>query len=320
MDKPKLGVELAAGWEKSVMSQDGVSIECVLDVDNYLGETPVWSVAEQCLWWVNCEQPFAVHRWNPASGKHDVWPMPMRVGGLVLKAGGRVLVTLADGLYDFDPATAGLTPRVASPLPAHVKLHECGLDRQGRFWTGGYDHHFTPTNRSSADAAFLRLDGDRLTPAIPGISVANGLAFSPDGLTMYASDSPKDIVDAFDLNPATGAVSNRRPFLKVERGDAHIDGATVDAEGGYWFAAVGRSQLRRHRPDGTLDRTIELPFSNPTKLAFGGPDLDVIYVTSTKLPIVMPGATGTDRNGGLWAVRCGIRGLPEPVLREPALA
>jgi len=89
----------------------------------------------------------------------------------------------------------------------------------------------------------------------------------------------------------------------------------VDAEGFYWLAVVGLGQLRRYRPDGTLDRTIALPFSSPTKPAFGGPDLDVIYVTSTKLPITQPGVAGAELNGGLFAVRAGVKGLAEPLLR-----
>lgn len=291
-----------------------VRVECVLEADNHLGETPVWSVAEQALWWVNCEKPAELHRWRPAEGAHQVWPMPRRVGGLVLTAAGRPLVVLADGLYDFDPATGELTLRVASPFAPQVMLHECLCDRQGRFWTGAYDHDWSPANRSSQNAAFLRLDGDVLTPAIPQISVANGLAVSPDGRTLYASDAPTRRVDAFDLDPASGAVSNRRPFLQLGDGDGFVDGATVDAEGGYWLAVVGKGQLRRYRPDGQLDLIVELPFSNPTKPVFGGANLDVIYVTTTRLPITLPGVAGAEKNGGLYAVHAGVRGLPDALL------
>lgn len=289
-------------------------VDCVLEADNHLGETPVWSVAEQALWWVNCEKPAELHRWRPADGRHEVWPMPKRVGGLVMKADGQPLVVLADGLYDFDPATAALSLRVASPFAPQVMLHECLCDRQGRFWTGAYDHDWSPANRSSQNAAFLRLDGDVLTPAIPQISVANGLAISPDGRTLYASDSPSRRVAAFDLDPASGAVSNRRTFLELPQGEGHIDGATVDADGGYWLAVVGKGELRRYAPDGRQDRTIALPFSNPTKPVFGGANLDVLYVTSTKLPITLPGVAGAEKNGGLYAVHAGVSGVPAALL------
>jgi len=295
------------------MPQTEAQVDCALEADNYLGETPVWSVAEQALYWVNCENPPQLHRWRPG-GAHEVWPMPMRVGGLVLRAGGGALVVLADGLYDFDPADGRLERRVASPLPGHVKLHECQCDRQGRLWVGAYDHHFTPTNRDSRGGSFFRLDGGTLTPVIEGISVANGLAVSPDGRILYASDSPTRTVEAFDLDPASGALSNRRPFIALKEGEGFVDGAAVDAEGCYWLAAVGVGQLRRYRPDGALDRVVQLPCSNPTKPVFGGADLDVIYVTSTRLPISVPGVQGAGRNGGLFAVRAGVSGLADALL------
>ncbi|WP_162527118.1 SMP-30/gluconolactonase/LRE family protein [Sphingomonas solaris] len=290
-----------------------MTVTRVLDADNYLGEGPIWSPEDQALWWINCEQPAALHRWSPDSGAHDSWPMPSRIGGFVPKAAGGLLVALADGLYDFDVESGAVTLRVAADQPAHIKLHECHCDRQGRFWIGAYDHHF-PADRNAAGGAFHRLDGDRLTPVIDGIAVANGLAFSPDGRTMYAASTPSRKVEAFDLDPATGDISNRRTFLTLEPElKGHLDGATVDAEGGYWLTIVGVGQLRRYRPDGTLDRIVALPFSNPTKPAFGGPDMATLYVTSTKMAINSD-APGNDANGGLFALTPGEKGVAETPL------
>lgn len=284
-------------------------VRIAFDAGNHLGETPIWSPSEHALWWVNCEQPPELHRWHPESGTHRVWPMPQRIGGFVPKAGGGLLVALADGLYDFDPASDTLTFRVPSPFPPHVKLHECHCDRQGRFWIGAYDHDF-PANRAAAGAAICRLDGDRLTPVIQGIAVANALAFSPDGRTMYVADSPKRRVDAYDLDPASGALSNGRTFLALKEGEGFVDGATVDAAGGYWLANVGAGALRRYRPDGTLDRIVALPFSNPTKPAFGGADLNTLFVTSTQLAM-QAFMTPTAPNGPLYALEPGESGVAE---------
>ena len=281
----------------------------IIDADNFLGEGPIWSPQTQTLWWVNCDQPPELHRWTPQTGAHDRWPMPNRIGGFVHKRDGALLVALADGLYDFSPATAQLKLRVPAALPAHVTLHECHCDRQGRFWVGAYDHHF-PADRTASGASYFRLEGDVLIPVIDGIAVANGLAFSPDGRTMYACASPRRAIDAFDIDERTGALSNRRTFVTVEEGRGHIDGATVDAEGGYWLALVGAGALRRYRPDGHLDREITLPFSGPTKPAFGGPDLATLYVTSTKM-LNSSGSLGADLNGGVFAIRPGLRGTPE---------
>jgi L-arabinonolactonase len=288
-------------------------ITCVLDANNHLGEAPIWSVEEQALYWINCEQPPELHRWSYANRKHDTWPMPRRIGGVVLRAKAQLELALADGIYDFNPADGHLSLRVRSPLPGHVKLHECQCDRQGRMWVGSYDHHFTPTTRDAKGGAFFRLDKERLTPVIPGISVSNGLAFSPDGRVMYATDSPTRLVEAFDLDPATGNLSHRRPFVQLRDGEGFADGATVDADGGYWLATVSVGALRRYHPDGRLDRVVTLPFSNPTKPAFGGPALDVLFVTSTQLKL---GSHSADGNGGLYALTPGVRGLPEPVLAD----
>ena len=284
-------------------------VRIAFDAGNHLGETPIWSAGEQALWWVNCEHPPELHRWHPESGEHRAWPMPQRIGGFVPKASGGLLVALADGLYDFDPASGALSFRVPSPFPAHVKLHECHCDRQGRFWIGAFDHDF-PANRAASGGAICRLDGDRLTPVIEGIAVANALAFSPDGRTMYVSDSPRRKVEAFDIDPAGGALSNRREFLALKEGEGFVDGATVDSAGGYWLANVGAGALRRYLPDGTLDRIVKLPFSNPTKPAYGGPDLKTLYVTSTRMAMqcfmepTMP-------NGPVYALEPGEAGVPE---------
>jgi L-arabinonolactonase len=289
-----------------------IDVTCVLAIDNYLGESPMWSEPDQALWWINCDQPPELLRWSPEDGSLKRWPMPQRIGGVVHTADGGIVVALADGIYDFDVTSGVLSLRAPSPLSANVKLHECQCDRQGRFWTGSYDHHF-PADRGAAGGSYLRLDGGMLVPMIDGITVANGLAFSPDGRTMYAANSATRNVEAYDLDPATAAVSKRRSFLTLEDGFGFIDGATVDAEGGYWLAIVGRGLLRRYHQDGRVDRDVALPFSNPTKPAFGGPDLATLYVTSTKMGI--PGAIEKPQpNGGLYGLKPGEKGVPETPL------
>ena len=284
-------------------------VTVAFDAGNHLGETPVWSAAEQALWWVNCEEPPELHRWHPASGAHRVWPMPRRIGGFVLKADGGLLVALKDGIYDFVPTSGKLVLRAPSPFPPHVNMHECTTDRQGRFWIGGYDTRF-PADRSASDAGYCRLEGDRLVIAAGGVHVSNGLAFSPDGRTMYGTSSPTSRVDAFDLDPATGALSNRRAFLTLAPGEGFADGACVDSQGGYWLANVGAGALRRYLPDGTLDRIVALPFAFPTKPAFGGADLNRLYITSGQnaAPLLMQ---PTLPGGAVFALDPGETGLAD---------
>ena len=284
-------------------------VTCVLDADNYLGESPVWSADAQALWWVNCEQPAEILRWVPSTQALSRWPMPQRIGGLATKADGGLLVALADGVYEFDVVSGAVTMRAASPLPAHVTLHECHCDRQGRFWVGSFDHRF-PADRSAAGGAFFRLDNEVLTPVIEGIAVANGLAFSADGHTMFAASTPQRTVKAFDIDPRSGALSNERIFLSLPPGDGHIDGATVDAEGGYWLAVVAMGVIRRYLPDGALDREIALPCANPTKPAFGGRSMETLFLTSTQMRIG-PDGPGAAANGGLFSLSPGVKGVAE---------
>jgi len=277
---------------------------------NYLGETPLWCAREKVLYWINCENPPEIHRWSPDRGDHNVWPMEQRVGGIALASQDTLIVVLRDGVYEFNTADANLRLLSSSPLPEYVALHECQCDRQGRLWVGSYDHRFTAENRDVQGGSIFRLEGNKLVPVIDHIGVANGMAFSPDGTVMYVADSPTRRVEAFDLDTTTGALSNRRPFLKLEDGEGFIDGATVDAEGGYWLAAVGAGTLRRYLPDGSLDRVVELPVSNPTKPAFGGSDLETLFVTTTRMQI----GPGSEANGDIYALKPGVKGLPESPL------
>jgi sugar lactone lactonase YvrE len=291
-----------------------LSVHCSVAANNYLGEAPVWSASGQCLYWINCEHEAELHRWTPAADKHEQWRMPERIGGVVPKQDGGVLLVLASGLFDFELSSGRLARRVASPLPAHVKLHECATDRQGRLWVGAYDHSMGGDLRNPAGGAYFRLDGDTLVPVIHGVTVANGLAFSPDGRILYAADSMTRRVDAYDVDVKTGELSGRREFLVLPQGVGFLDGATVDAEGGYWLALMYGGALQRYLPDGALERTLPLPFSSPTKPAFGGAGLDTLFVTSTKMQVGKEIPRGFDLNGGVFSCKPGFKGIADTPL------
>jgi L-arabinonolactonase len=289
-------------------------LELVYAAGNYIGETPVWSEAEQALYWINCENPPALHWLRPQTGEYRSWPMPQRIGGMVLKQSGGVLVALADGLYDFDIATTNLVLRMASPMPANVALHETQCDREGRLWVGGIDLNATNPDALPRGASLFRLDDGGLTPLVSGITCSNGLAFSVDGRTLYHTDTPTGTVMQWDLDQATGNISRPRKFFQLARTGAWVDGATVDAEGGYWASLVFGGSLQRYSADGALDLEVPLPFSNPTKLAFGGPDFDTIYITTTRLELFGPNS-GSEILGNIYAFKPGIKGLADTLLR-----
>ena len=299
------------------MTRTVPELRLAIDADTYLGETPVWSVEEQALYWINCEHEPMLSRWEQASGARRDWPMPQRIGGFVLKDGGGAIVVLARGLYDFDFATGELTLRVASPLPDHISLHEVQCDRDGRLWVGAINHRLRDTPELPGGGMLFRLDRDRLVPEVEGINCANGLAFSPAGDRLYLSDSPKATVECWTLERSTGRLSDRRTFATIAAGDGFVDGATVDSQGGYWATLVYGSAIRRYAPDGRVTDELSLPFGNPTKVAFGGPDMRTLFVTTTR----MVGRTGKpnpgqDMLGGIYSVDLDVAGLPDPMFRE----
>lgn len=309
-----MGLEQATGHHRqgtlSVTAHDA-NVRLLVDAKNHTGETPVWSVAEKALYWIDCHGPPRIQRWDARTEAVRTWEMPERCGGLVLKAGGGALVTLASGLFDFDFNSDALEQRIWSPLLPHVALHECALDPSGRFWVGAIDTTIGPGNIHPGGAKLFRLHGDQLVTVIEGISCANGLAFSPDGKVLYISDSTTQRCDAYDLDITTGAISDRRTFFQLAPNDGFVDGAAVDSEGGYWAALVYAGKLRRYLPDGSLDLEITLPFDNPTKPAFGGSDMRTMFITSTSETLGEVPANPHD--GGLFAFDANVTGRAEPL-------
>ncbi len=289
-------------------------LHLVIDRHDHVGETPVWSDARQGLFWVNCEQPPRLQFWGASSGEYQSWPLTQRLGGYVLKQSGNALLALADGLYDFDLQTGALSRRVPNHLE-HASLHECRCDVRGRFWVGSIDRRVGPGNFEPKGGALHRLDGDRLVEVLTGITCSNGLAFSPDGDTLYHSDSTSRTVKAWRVDASTGRLGDERVFVRLNESEGFCDGATVDADGCYWMTLVYAGKIRKYLPSGELDLEMRLPFSNPTNVAFGGPHRSTLYITTTRLSIGTP-LSGESMLGALYSTEVGSVGLPEPMLHE----
>ncbi|ARR56785.1 gluconolactonase [Rhizorhabdus wittichii DC-6] len=290
-------------------------VECVLDIRAESGETPVWSVAEQRLFWVD-QLAFTLNAFDPATGRNEAWAMPAHISSFAIRGrGGKLLVALRTGLFDFDRASGALTP-VAAPPPydqAALRYNDGRCDRQGRYVVGSVDLDFFE-NRIAGRAAVYRLDAAGLAPIVTGITCSNGLAFSPDGRTMYLADTVQNAVFVYDYDVATGTPGNRRDFVRFGPDEGKPDGAEVDSEGGYWVALLMKGAVARYTPDGKLDRLIPVPVLQPTKIAFGGPDLATLYLTSAGHRH-MPGDEPLgDQAGGLFAIDTGFRGIAEPQL------
>ncbi|MBW7922385.1 MAG: SMP-30/gluconolactonase/LRE family protein [Rubellimicrobium sp.] len=294
-----------------------MTAECVLDCRNSLGEGIIWDAAEQVLWWVDVPMPSAIHRLDPVSGDHRTWPCPEIVTALSKRRDGTLLVASHHGLNVFDPKDGSLK-RVAAPEAdkPQNRSNDGDTDPAGRFWFG------TMCNNIGADGSDIgvaensgvlyRVGADMVpVPMLGGIGIYNATCFAPDGRTMYFADTMADTIWACDLDPALGALSNRR-VLSDDTGHGHPDGCTVDAEGYLWSARWEGSCVLRIAPDGRIDRKIEVPAARITCCAFGGADLDTLYITSSRANLPADELARTPQAGGIFAVRPGVKGVAAP--------
>lgn len=285
------------------------SFECVLDARAQLGEGPAWTVEDGALWWVDILDGL-LNRFDPAAGTHRSIRIGEPIGSFAPRTAGGFVAALKSGFWLLD-AQGRRERRLADPLVGkpHQRMNDGRCDRQGRFWAGAIDE-----SRKHADAALYRIGPDgRCAASIEGLSISNGLAWSPDGRVMYHADTPTQIVHAYDFDPATGTPSGRRVFHRFEGPGRYPDGAAVDRDGCYWVALYGAGKVVRLAPDGTLLSEHLVPALCPTMPAFGGTDLRTLYVTSARQQRSQEELARYPLSGGLFAMRVDVPGLPEPM-------
>jgi sugar lactone lactonase YvrE len=290
-----------------------MNAELVLDARNAVGESPVWRTAEQALYWVDIPAR-RLYRWHSADGRVEHWTAPEMIGCIAASAKGGWICAMETGISRLAPQADGalrgepLAP-VAHALPG-MRFNDGRCDRQGRFRAGTMLMDMT---QARAVGVFYSLEADgRLEPLVADLLVPNGLAFSPDGRTMYLSDSHplSRQVWAFDYDIQSGRPSRRRLFVDMNPLPGRPDGAAVDEDGCYWICANDAGLVHRFTPAGRLDRSLELPVKKPAMCAFGGPGLDTLYVTSIRPEDI--DLSDQPLAGGVFALRPGVRGLPEP--------
>jgi sugar lactone lactonase YvrE len=284
---------------------------CVLPARALLAEGPLWDAEDRRLYWVDIKGR-AVHQFDPASGRDRQWPTPEPVGSLARREAGGLVVALASGFHFLDLDT-GAFEAVARPERerAENRLNDGKPDRRGRFWAGSmHDPETAPTG------ALYRLDPDGTCHRkVDGVVISNALCWSPDGRTMYYADTIRRTVWAWDSDPDRGEIANRRVFVTLSGDEGSPDGATVDVEGFVWLAHWDGWQLTRHDPTGRTERVVRLPVQRPTCPAFGGPALDVLYVTSASIGLSPEALAAQPCAGGLLALEPGVRGVLEARFR-----
>ena len=285
-------------------------VESVRGVSCAVGESPVWHAGEQAWYWVDIPAR-RIWRLDHAAGSTRHWTADEMVACIAPRANGGLIAGMETGIFAVDLQDDGTVraERLAAPpeLAPGMRFNDGRTDRQGRFWSGTM---WMDMAAALPLGRLYRYDGAGLSaPLVSGLVTQNGLAWSPDGRTMYLSDShpTRRRVWTFDYDVDAGVPHNRRLLVDMAAYAGRPDGAAMDSDGCYWVAGNDGASLLRFTPLGKLDRELKLPVAKPSMPCFGGPDLDTLLITS----IVQPGYEDDALAGAVLLVRPGVSGVPE---------
>jgi sugar lactone lactonase YvrE len=271
-----------------------VKAQLVVDARAELGEGPLWDERTNELLWVDILAG-TVHRWDPQTGADRAFDAGTYVGAVVPRAAGGYALAVADG-FAAASDDGVVTPLAAVGHDETTRMNDGACDGRGRFWAGSMR-----LDESPRAGCLYRLDVDHsLATICDGVTISNGIAWSPEDTLLYYVDTAIQAVDVFDYDADSGAATNRRRLFPVD-GPGAPDGLVVDSEGLLWIAFWGGGCVRRYSPGGELAEVVEVAAAHTTKPAFGGPDLTDLYITS---------AEGEGEHaGGLFVVQPGVAGL-----------
>jgi sugar lactone lactonase YvrE len=285
--------------------------EQLVHSQNRLGETPIWVPEEHAIYWVDWGG-LSTCRFRINSGEFNTYPVSIPVTALARRAHGGWVAVAQNGLYDWDPNVNIYTAFAGTPVPGNVDIcyNDAVVDRQGRLLLGTYSAQdvFAPSG-----SLYCLDPGECLQELDTGYATANGMGVSPDGKTIYVTDMRHRQIIALDYDPQQSIVSRRRVFAVVPENEGMPDGLTVDAEDFVWSGHWDGWRLTRYDPDGKIERQISFPVQHVISMAFGGENMDELYVTTANW-----GLSDTERRqqpyaGDLFRLYPGVKGLLEPV-------
>lgn len=282
-----------------------MSVELVVDARAQLGEAPMWDDWTQNLWWIDIDQRY-LHAYSPRDDRDDIHALECEATAVAKRGSGGLILATSRGFETFDPSTREQeTIALIEADDPSTRSNDGKCDSFGRFYAGTMDRALTP-----ARGALYRLDPDgSVSTLVSQASIPNGLAWSSDGRTLYWIDSPTRAVDAFDVDPETGDVSNRRTVFHIAE-PGLPDGMCIDDDGFLWIAMYGGAAVRRYSIDGAIDRIVELPVTQVTSCAFGGRDLGDLYITTAADGLDDMRLSTQRTAGGLFVCRPGVPGCP----------
>jgi sugar lactone lactonase YvrE len=274
-----------------------------------LGEGAIWNSALQCLHWIDIEGR-RVFTYDPTTRENRTYAVGQKVGTVVPRARGGLMLALHKGFatLDLDSGRVAPLPRPPEHDPAVVRFNDGKCDPAGRFWAGT----MALVKGPKPLGRLHRLDADgSMHVMLRDVGTSNGLVWSLDRCTLYFIDTPLRRVDAFNYNDATGAIASRRAVITVPPDLGRPDGSTIDAEGMIWVAMFEGWSVTRWNPhSGELLQTIRLPVARVTSCAFGGPDLDTLYITSARAGLTDEQRAAQPLAGCLFKVKPGVPGMP----------
>lgn len=290
------------------ISRREVPVRVAAACANVLGESPVWSVREQALYWTDIRVP-ALYRLS-AAGEVERWEMPELAGSVVLNGSGGVIVGLQSGLDAFDPDT-GAFRRLLAFAGGHEddRTNDARCDRQGRLW-------FTRMRDfgKASTGGLFRMDApDEAVELISGVTIPNAICFSPDGRHFYFADTPKESLDCFALANDGRTVRKVGNVIAPGAAPGRPDGATTDSEGYVWNARFGGGCVMRSAPHGREHMIYSLPVSRPTSCSFGGPELNRLFITTARQGLNEAQLAAEPLAGSVLVIEPGVHGLAEPV-------
>jgi sugar lactone lactonase YvrE len=286
---------------------DDIKAQIVLDAKAKLGEGSIWHPKENKLYWVDIEGK-SLHIYDPVTNKDKEFALGSRVGTVVPIESGGALVALQSGIHKIDTKTGKLT-FISNPLPDTVNLrfNDGKCDPAGRFWIGTL-----AMDSRRRGAVLWRMDKDKsLHLMLDSVSISNGIVWTADRKTMYYNDTPTGTIQGFDYDDKTGEISNRRVVVRIARGGGSPDGMTIDADGNLWVALWGSGSVGKFDPrTGQLPQKIIVPAPNVSSCAFGGKNLETLYITTARAWVSEEKLKEFPLSGGLFAVKPGVRGVP----------
>ena len=280
--------------------------ELLLDAKATLGEGPIWDPREQALWWIDIEEHL-LHRLDPLSGENVSFDVGQRIGTVVPRAAGGLMLAIEKGFAAFDPESGKLDVLVdpEAHLPQN-RFNDGKCDPAGRFWAGTLE--ILEQDMTAGTLYCLHADG-HVEPRVANVGVPNGIVWTSDKQTMFFIDTPTLRVDAFDYDNETGQIANRRPAVELPEGMGFPDGMAIDAEDKLWVALWDGWCVARFDPlTGALMEKIDVPVSQVTACCFGGPELSELYITTARCGLEAEALNAQPLAGGLFRARPGVRG------------